>query len=134
MQVSDTYVRKLTAAGLRVTPARREILAVLEAAPDALTISELTARTDVDQATVYRNLKPLLAAGVLEGVSVSPTETRYALTHHHHDHAICTACGAIEHIPCTNPALPRTKTFANIDHHAVTYYGTCVTCTSSSAV
>ena len=133
MQELTQSIALLKKAGLRITPARKALLTTLAHSKGAMTLQSIAGHTDVDQATVYRNIEPLLQAGVLEAIKVNPKETRYALTHHHHDHAVCSGCGLIEAVQCAAPSAPRTTSFAHIDHHEVTYYGLCTTCAHSSS-
>jgi len=128
LQISSTVTKKLTIAGLRITPARRVLLTALSTSPTALSISDMIARSDIDQATVYRNITPLLQAGVIEEILLPNNQRRYSLQHEHHEHVICTSCQTIEHIACTAPTLPNTSSFPIIKAHKVVYYGLCKHC------
>ncbi len=133
MQALETAYSKIQAHGLRLTDARKEILETLSNCAEPATIQDIAGQTDVDQATVYRNITTLTAVGVLEAINTIGQPTRYALAHgHHHDHLACTNCGLVVHIHCTLPdaPLPAHPQFAKISHHEVTYYGLCHTCSS----
>jgi Fur family ferric uptake transcriptional regulator len=122
------------ANGLRLTTARQAILRTLASLPGPATITEIANQTDVDTATVYRNIVSLKAIGVIEEIALTGSASRFSLAHaHHHDHLVCTVCGMIAHIACTLPSapLPSHDTFAKISHHEVTYYGICRTCSAS---
>ncbi len=130
-QVHTAVYAKIQQHGLRLTDARKEIVDTLSSAGEPLTIQDIAGVTDVDQATVYRNITVLTSAGILEEINAAGHGARYALTpDHHHDHVACKKCGRIVHITCTLPhaPLPKHKQFASIDHHEVTYYGLCTTC------
>lgn len=129
MQVTNLQ-QKLKTTGLRLTRAREAIVDSLKKSTEPISIADLTSTTDVDQATIYRNIPALIKAGVIESITVGPNDVRYSLTNHHHDHAICNECGKIEHIHCTAPKTPKISSFAKIDHHEVTYYGLCKNCSS----
>lgn len=134
-QVSPDVLHRIQASGLRLTDARRAIIATLTSLSLPATIQQIAEQTDVDTATVYRNVATLTAAGILEEINTTGSPARFALSHgHHHDHLACTACATIVHIPCTLPtaALPTHRAFAQIDHHEVTYYGLCKKCFSAT--
>lgn len=118
-------------AGLRLTDARRAIIERIARLPHPATIVEIAECTDVDTATVYRNIEPLVAAGALEAITVAGAPTRYALAHHHHhDHLVCERCGKIVHVPCGQPKNPTLThpSFTTVTSHAITYYGVCTAC------
>ena len=52
---------------------------------------------DVSRATVYRTLSMLEEAGFVEGLDTGDGGRKFehVLGHQHHDHMICTVCGAI---------------------------------------
>lgn len=127
----ESSLAAVQAAGLRLTDARRTIIERIATLPHPATIVEIAECTDVDTATVYRNIEPLVAAGALEAITIAGSPTRYAIAHHHHhDHLVCEQCGKIVHVPCGQPATPKLahKDFATITSHAITYYGVCTAC------
>ncbi len=135
-QVSTNVLDRIQASGLRLTEARRAIIATLTSLPLPATIQEIAQHTDVDTATVYRNVATLREAGVLEEIALTGSPARFAISHgHHHDHLTCTTCHTIVHIPCSLPKAvkPAHPTFAEITHHEVTYYGICKHCASSAS-
>jgi Fe2+ or Zn2+ uptake regulation protein len=135
MQALEAAYTKIQASGLRLTDARKEILETIAKHRAPITIQDIASCTDVDQATVYRNITTLTEVGVLEEINTAAHPTRYALGHgHHHDHLACTNCGLVVHIACTLPTapLPQHPQFAHIDHHEVTYYGICHACCSAA--
>ncbi len=127
-------VAALKLHGLRLTTAREEILSTLNHLASPATILEIAEKTDVDTATVYRNVATLTKLGIIEEISTIGHPSRFALAHgHHHDHIACTECGKLVHITCTMPSapLPSHEQFATIDHHEVTYYGLCTNCSKA---
>ena len=121
------------ADGLRLTTARQEILCTIASLPSPATITEIASQTDVDTTTVYRNIVSLKAIGVIEEIATIGHVSHFSLAHgHHHDHIVCTICGAIVHLPCTllSDSFPVHPQFTNITHHEVTYYGTCKKCST----
>lgn len=125
-------LQTLSERGFRITKARQQIVDLLAAQSQPLTIQELCARlTAIDEASVYRTIRTLKEEGFIEEISISGESQRYALSHgHHHHHAICTACGWMEHIACEakllKAALPRG--FKRVESHEVTLYGLCKKC------
>lgn len=134
-QAEQHALDTISAHGLRLTTARRTLIATLSELAEPATISDIAAHTDIDTATTYRNVKTLLEIGLLEVIPLEDGTARYALTHeHHHDHIVCTNCGTIVHIPCTEPTTPITHpAFYSITHHSITYFGLCTQCHASSA-
>ncbi len=131
LQALETAYKKIQAHGLRLTDARKEILETVAKQKEPITIQDIAGRTDVDQATVYRNITTLTEIGVLEEITTAGHTPRYALAHdHHHDHLACQKCGLVVHIACTMPKapLPHHPQFASISYHEVTYYGLCNAC------
>lgn len=85
---------ELRAAGSRATPGRLALLGVLERARCPLAVAELEARLPgLNQATLYRALLALAAAGLLRrGMKEGVMQYEYAGRPHHH-HLVCTDCG-----------------------------------------
>lgn len=88
--------------GLRSTDQRRLIVDIFFQAPNHVSIEELLAEvrkqdSKVGYATVYRTLKLLAECGVAFERKFGDGLTRYELADEesHHDHLICTECGAI---------------------------------------
>ncbi len=133
-QATERALAHLTHHGLRVTEARKTLINSLASFDAPASITEIAERTDIDTATVYRNIKTLFDIGVLETITLDDGTIKYALAHdHHHDHIVCTNCGTIVHIPCT---AAHTHTishpdFASISHHNITYFGLCTRCAHS---
>lgn len=125
----------LKALGLRLTPARRAILAVLESAREPLSIETLHKglKPRADQATVYRTLETLLAKGVVRQVMFAPGKALYELAGDEHHHLVCARCGRVEDIELAcdeleHAALKRSKNFKTVDRHTLELYGVCRTC------
>ncbi|WP_265445235.1 Fur family transcriptional regulator [Flexivirga meconopsidis] len=86
----------------RVTPARRAVLEVLDAARDHLTAEDVAERVDasepgVHRATVYRSLQSLAELGIVAHTHVPGGATIYHLRHSpaavtSHAHLQCTTC------------------------------------------
>jgi Fur family transcriptional regulator, ferric uptake regulator len=130
----DTYISQL---GLRQTKQRKAILdAVLNLGShvDAETIA-LEARkidTSIGIATVYRTLQLMTEAGLLVERNFSKDRTQFEFADsadHHHDHLICTKCGAI--LEFMNESIEKLqievakKLGFTLRHHRMELYGDC---------
>jgi Fur family transcriptional regulator, ferric uptake regulator len=137
----DAY---MTRRGLRSTEQRRVIVDTFVGAQGHLTIEELLTLVKkrdprIGYATVYRTLKMLAESGIANelhfGDGFSRYELREALSHH--DHLICTACGAI--IEFEEPAIEQIqeRVAARYDFvvtsHRHELYGLCPNCRTAGA-
>ena len=92
--MADTILERCEAKGLRLTGQRRVIAAVLEDADDHPDVEELYARASavddgISLATVYRTVKLLEEAGILEKLDFRDGRARYEdAERDHHDHLI----------------------------------------------
>ena len=81
-------------------------------------------------ATVYRNLKLLVAEGAAQIISLPGESARYEmkeLAHHHHFQ--CTTCSRVYDIPgCPGNLRRLAPRGFRVDHHDVTLYGRCSDC------
>ncbi|HNJ98204.1 MAG TPA: Fur family transcriptional regulator [Ilumatobacteraceae bacterium] len=91
----------LAAYELRLTPARRALLAVLEGTDRPLTADEVTRGAELPVSTAYRNLGELADAGVVVRITAIGGGDRYELAeqvsphHRHHHHLVCERCGIV---------------------------------------
>ncbi|MDR1017965.1 MAG: transcriptional repressor [Lachnospiraceae bacterium] len=141
----NDYKELLKTKGLKVTKARVLLLNILDKKKDdhlsADDLFEIINKIDSDIgiATVYRNLKALSDADLIEKISLDEGHLRYELskkigeskTHHHH-HLICTNCrkvisfhedllGEIEN------TIEKETGFHVVDHD-LKFYGLCKEC------
>ena len=86
-------------------------------------------------ATVYRNIKSLLAEGWLDPVSLPGQATRYEVAgkaHHHHFH--CERCSRVFDL---RGCLPNINRLAgprfSVARHELVLYGTCADCRTAHA-
>lgn len=125
-------------AGLKATPARISILQVLDAATFPLSPSKILkqmARTDIDQATVYRTLNSLRVAGKVRQIDLEHGHAHFEMAGRpEHHHVVCTNCGKVADFEgCVSDAMIRdalrqAKGFATIDHHSLELFGLCKAC------
>jgi Fur family ferric uptake transcriptional regulator len=126
---NDEVLQELSMRGYRVTEARKSVVEKLKSVTQPVTIQSLCAAlSHIDEASVYRTVRMLLQEGLLEEIRVAGKLSTYALSHGHHHHAVCTACGAMEHIECHSPQTAVPASFKTITAHEVTLYGLCKKC------
>jgi Fur family ferric uptake transcriptional regulator len=132
----DVIEQAMRGRGLRWTNQRRLIARVAlrnHGHFSAEELLELCRREDrgVSRATVYRTLAMLEQAGFVESLDLGPGGKRYehVLGHEHHDHMVCTQCGAI--IEFVDDALERRQEAVAKKHgftivsHSLRIYGVC---------
>lgn len=129
----------LAVKGLKSTTQRDRILKVFVDAGQHLSAEELFLRVKkvhpgIGYATVYRTLKLLAEAGLAQERRFEDGFTRYehANTDTHHDHLICTRCGAIiefenERIEQLQQDVARKNRF-KVQTHKLELYGLCAEC------
>jgi Fur family ferric uptake transcriptional regulator len=137
----DRIPDRLRARGLRWTPQRATLLAVLARTDGHVTGSQLVERCrELDPATtpstVYRTLDVLEALGaVSHSHGIDGREEFHVTPGADHGHLICSECGIEEELPETDAApfleaLRRDRGFdARIDH--LTVVGRCRECASA---
>ena len=128
----------LRAAGLRATPQRIAVLAVLQRAEGAhLSADDVwqrlhTATGGMERSTVYRVLAQLTEAGLLEQVPLGDGVARFEIQEVAHHHAVCTRCGAtedvgVEAVRALAVRLRRESGFV-LGHHPLLLPGPCAGC------
>lgn len=138
LEIIERYMRE---NGLRWTSQRRLIAQVALQTHEHFTAEELLElclqrRDGVSRATVYRTLSMLEDAGFVEGLDTGDGSRRFehVLGHAHHDHMVCTECGAI--IEFRDDELERRQEAAasrhdfQITHHSLKLFGLCGNCRS----
>ncbi len=125
--------------GLKSTRQRGEILSAFVSAGRHLSAEDLyglvkKANPGIGYATVYRTLKLLAGAGLAHERRFEDGVTRfeYVAEESHHDHLICTRCGAIlefenEQIEQLQQAVARRNHFL-VQSHKLELYGLCSSC------
>lgn len=102
----DELRTAIRASGLRATPSRLAVLALVRASEAPMShgdVADLLASHAWDRATIYRNLIDLAEAGLLRRTDVGDHVWRFeAVTDEHdaaHPHFVCTECGVVECLP-----------------------------------
>ncbi|MFI6373326.1 Fur family transcriptional regulator [Streptomyces sp. NPDC050546] len=127
----------LRGQGLRCTPARLRVLALLSASARHLSVGEACSRLgqagkSLHTTTVYRTLETLTAAGLTHAVP-GPGPIRYGITGEPHHHTVCQRCGyvaalATEHL---SEAVDRIQELTGLRpdaRGALLLYGRCTDC------
>jgi len=120
--------------GLKQTHQREAILDAFVSAPGHLTSEEIHERVrdanpEIGTATVYRTLKLFCEAGIANAHHFRDGVTLYERTGGHHDHLICTDCGAIiefesQEIEKEQDRIARSDGFRLLRHRHI-LYGAC---------
>ena len=81
-------------------------------------------------ATVYRNLKLLVAEGTVQMVSLPGASPRYESSGHaHHHHFQCETCGRVFDVhQCPGDLKNLAPVGFLVRHHELTLYGQCADC------
>src|SRR5215218_9441592 len=135
----DVFQQHIQKAGLKRTAQRDLILEVFLRTEEHLTSEDLyrlVQREDpsIGQTTVYRTLKLLTEAGLAREVRFGDGRSRYEhnYKHQHHDHMICTECGAtIEFYSAELEALQdamAAKHKFRPTQHSLRIFGVCAQC------
>jgi Fur family ferric uptake transcriptional regulator len=142
-KAAEQLTEYIAGQGLRSTSQRDTILNVFMEAGQHLSAEELHAlvkksHPGIGYATVYRTLKLLADAGLAQERRFEDGYTRYERTspNAHHDHLICTRCGAIiefenERIEALQQDVARKNHF-KVQSHKLELYGLCAGCQNKS--
>ncbi len=121
----------------RATRQKTAIRAVFDQANRPLSPQEVldAARSEVPAlsiATVYRNLKQLLAENAIEVVQLPGDSARYEsthLAHTHHHHFQCTQCQRVFDVHgCSGDFAHMAPKGFSVERHELTIYGRCDAC------
>lgn len=138
-QVRD-IVRRLQAAGLRLTPQRLLILETLQATGDHISAEEILQRVRerypfVNRSTVYRTLEALRELQLVAAAHFGDGGVRYHWAEKgRHHHLVCQHCGAVMELDEgltkeLSRLIERDYSFqANLSH--LTIFGNCHSCRS----
>jgi len=135
-KIFDEHVKK---TGLKQSEQRRDILFAFLETERHLTADELHGlvkkkNPSIGAATVYRTLKLLRECGLCSEFKLNDGTTRYEhlYGHEHHDHLVCTSCGAL--IEVVDPEIEKLQEKLAAQHgfsistHKLEIYGICGKC------
>ena len=137
-QIFQNYA---AAKGLKSTKQRDIILDCFLESKQHLSTEELYLKlkekaTGIGFATVYRTLKLFSESGIAREIHFGDGQTRYEHMHagEHHDHLVCTRCGAI--VEFENETIEKLQNEVASQHgftivsHKLELYGFCAKCSS----
>lgn len=129
-----------SAKGLKSTRQRDVILDCFLSCDQHLSTEELylklkESNPGIGFATVYRTLKLFAESGIAREIQFGDGQTRYEHLHagEHHDHLVCTRCGAI--VEFENETIEKLQAEVaslhgfTIKTHKLELYGVCSRCT-----
>ncbi len=132
-------------AGLADTPQRRLIYRCLAESSDHPTVETVFNRVRphlprVSLATVYRNLKIFVGAGLIDEVAIGGNRARYDADRSPHHHLICESCGEVadhhsDSLDCIECVGPGGNTVGGFEVHRsrVNLFGLCAKCREMTA-
>lgn len=132
----QTLFKEIQANDIRLTKGKKAVLECLFHAKSGMSAQEIHAEisaSEIDLATIYRNLEMLEKLGFLLKTEYSPKGWKYALSSRKHSHSIeCVQCGGEVSLgECAFSEIMKAiqlKTgFKNISH-VVRFSGNCPQC------
>jgi len=112
----------------RLTKKRQAILDVLKKQKKALSAAEIHELvSDVDLATIYRNLEHFTSEKIIKRVQLGSQEAHFEFQREPHHHAVCTECERVIHFMAPDEKIKKLlgiKEF-QIDELEVTVRGIC---------
>ena len=133
-QIDKDYKAILKDAGFNATATKIKIIEIFTKSKSPISSNELMIEVEnVDESTIFRNLKQFSNAGLLNEVDLNEGFKRYELTpiNHHHHHIKCNDCGRNDTIDlCELKAFSKQLKkigYTNISHK-FEFFGTCSSC------
>ncbi|MBL8006444.1 MAG: transcriptional repressor [Ignavibacteria bacterium] len=132
----DEFRLILNARSQRITVTRIDVLSILKANHNPLTISEIhenLKNRKTDLATVYRIIKLFTELGIVNEIDFKDEFKRYELVYdrHHHHHIVCRKCKKVENVEtCILEDLEKLlgkKGYTEITH-SLEFFGVCSEC------
>ena len=131
----ESIRQRLDAHGLKFTPQRYSMMAFLmenEGHPTAAEIFDGVNRLDPrsSRATVYRNLKDLVEAGLVREVAVEGRSARFDAKGVPHHHFICDQCGEVENMAWFDVPRPPADALGDrvVREYELILRGLCTSC------
>ena len=136
----ETVRSLLDVNGVKFTPQRYSLVAFLmenASHPTAVEIFEGVNRLDPrsSKATVYRNLRDLVDAGLVREVAVEGRSARFDLKGMQHHHFICDRCGTVENMDWFDVPMPASQLTGKrvVREYELILRGLCGGCASSTS-
>lgn len=134
MLTEELAHRTLRVRGMRITPQRRAVIAVLAGnashpTAEMVASSVAAALPGVSLTTVYNTLHELAAVGLLKELGL-PGSMRFDAEIEPHAHLVCARCGSVVDVEVSRTLSDffSAPTGATIDRIDVTLHGSCESC------
>ena len=126
----ENYLIRLKESGAKLTVQRKAILQKLSDAEKPLTLQEIhKSCSNIDFASIYRNITLFLELSLVEKVIFADNKTRYELaSNSHHHHIICSSCGKISELQFCVLSEIETITHYKVTKHILEFMGLCPSC------
>lgn len=128
--------------GLRATTARIALITMLQKTATPLSIADLAKQlegTDMDKATIYRNIVTLQKEGLVRQVDLHQDHAFYEWNDQSdHHHVVCIKCNHIQDFSgcdfhqMEKTALSQASDFARVTEHSFELFGVCKTCDANA--
>ena len=141
IQVTDTETirQRLDASGVKFTTQRYCVMAFLmetDGHPTAVEIFDGVNRLDPrsSRATIYRNLRDLVDAGLVREVAVEGRSARFDVKGARHHHFICDRCGEVEDTEWFDVPKPPASAIGTrvVRECELIFRGLCTNCAANS--
>ena len=129
--MSDTLLSRCLAKNIRMTSQRQIIIQVIEEADDHPDVDQLYLRSveldnTISIATVYRTVKLLEEAGLIERLEFGDGRSRYEEAREHHEHLVDIETGEVfefynEELETLKTEIAREMGYDLIDHRLELY-------------
>jgi len=105
---------------MKLTKKREQILAEMKKHHGCISARDLATKlTDMDQATVYRNLDLFVKEGVIKKFVFEGSEMMYEYAEPNHHHAVCTDCDKVLHVELSDKKILQTLDIKDFDVSSV---------------
>ncbi|MEV5029796.1 Fur family transcriptional regulator [Paenibacillus sp. LPE1-1-1.1] len=127
---------------INLTIQRKEILEVVQHAPDHPTAADVIERLrgkgfNFAYGTVYNSLRYLTDAGLIRELKLGEAVSRYDARTDEHQHIVCTVCGRVDEVLTELPSEWLQKVAAEtkyrIEHAQVVIEGVCEECATKQS-
>lgn len=119
---------------LKNTKVRREIFKMFANTGHPIDAVELTESINVNKTSIYRELKVLLAKGLILEIDFGDGRKRYELSSlEHHHHLVCTGCKSVSDVRLSKDLsaeeelIEKEKSF-KVQRHNLEFFGLCANC------
>jgi Fe2+ or Zn2+ uptake regulation protein len=119
---------------LKNTKVRRDLFQIFSKAGHPIDAVELTESLKVNKTSIYRELKVLLAKGLILEIDFGDGKKRYELSSlDHHHHLVCTSCKSVSDVQLSKDLsaeeelIEKEKSF-KVQRHNLEFFGLCANC------